>query len=62
MRRRDLTQSDLERATVAVDIRRDGDPSSIPRVGDILLVQQLGALRTDNLDVEVPRSSTLRTR
>jgi len=61
-KRHELTQSDLERATVAVDIRGNRDSDSIPRVGDVLLVQQLGALRTDNLNVEVPRSSTLQTR
>ena len=59
---RDFTQSDLERATIAVDIRGDGDTDGIPRVGDVLLLQQLGALGADNLHIEVPRSGTLRTK
>jgi len=57
-----LTQSNLERATIVVNIRGYGNPDGIPRVGDVLLVQQLGTLRTDNLNIEVPRSSALRTR
>lgn len=58
----DLTQSDLEGATIAINIRRDGNTDCISRVGDVLLAQQLGALRADDLNIEVPRSSTLWTR
>jgi len=57
-----LTQSDLKRATVAVNIRGDGDVDSVFRVGYVPLLQQFGTLRADDLYIEVPRSSTLRTK